>query len=159
METFRYKCIISELRLITDGDYPWAFSCKVSCDSPFAYTFPEEYEYRVSGTQRIRFLNRSSYNGFYRPIVEIALHSGRDVSILNETDNNRLFQFTGLPNSGSLVFTIDNKNQTITSNADINLYPYFNMHFLRLCKGDNYLNITGDVTVKLICEFPTNIGG
>ena len=36
METFRYKCFISELRLITDGDYPWAFSCKVSCDSPFA---------------------------------------------------------------------------------------------------------------------------
>ena len=159
METFRYTCFISELRLITDGDYPWAFSCKVSCDSPFAYTFPEEYEYEVKGEKQICFLNRSSYNGFYRPVVEIKLNSGQDVAIQNRSDNNRLFQFTGLPNSGSLVITVDNKNQTITSNTDLNLYPYFNMHFLRLCKGDNYLNISGNATVKLICEFPTNIGG
>jgi len=57
------------------------------------------------------------------------------------------------------VVSLDNKNQIITNNMDLNLYPYFNMRFLRLCRGDNYLNITGDATVKFICEFPTNIGG
>ncbi len=159
MDAFRYKCMISELRLITDGDYPWAFSCKVSCDSPFAYTFQEEYVYRVNGSKDIQFMNRSSYNGFYRPVVEITVHSGQDISIQNTSDHNRLFQFTGLPDSGSLVITVDNKNQTIESSADVNLYPYFNMHFLRLRKGDNNLKITGDVTVKFICEFPVNVGG
>jgi len=159
MESFRYKCMISELRLITYGDMPWAFSCKVSCDSPFAYTFPEEYIYTVKGKTQIRLLNRSSFNGYYRPTIEIALHNGRDFSIQNTTDGNRLFEFKGVPSSGSLVITVDNKNQIITNNMDLNLYPYFNMRFLRLCRGDNYLNITGDATVKFICEFPTNIGG
>lgn len=159
METFRYKCLISDLKLITDGDYPWAFSCTVSCDSPFAYTFEEKYEYRVNGSKQLRFWNRSSYNGFYRPTLEIELHSGSDVSIQNDTDDGRLFEFKGLPNAGTLIITVDNKNQIIRNNMDLNLYPYFNMHFLRLYRGDNYLNITGDVTVRFICEFPTNIGG
>lgn len=159
MEAFRYKCFISELKLITNGDYPWAFSCKVSCDSPFAYTFPEEYDYRITGAQRIRFWNKSSYNGYFRPTLQIALKNGSDFSITNEDDGNRLFKFTGLPGAGSLVITVDNKNQVITCNTGADLYPYFNMRFFRLVRGDNYLEVKGDVALKIICEFPANIGG
>ena len=54
MESFRYKCFISELKLITYGDMPWAFSCRVSCDSPFAYSLPEEYSYTVNGDFKLR---------------------------------------------------------------------------------------------------------
>lgn len=159
MEIFRYKCFISELRLITSGKYPWAFSCRVNCDSKFSYTFPEEYEYDIDGTERIRFLNRSSYSGYFRPVTVIELKSGNNVSIKNETDNNREFAFKGIPDSGSLVITVDNKNQVITNSADINLYKYFNMRYLRLLRGDNYLVVTGNMKLKLICEFPINTGG
>ena len=69
MRAFRYKCSISELRLISHGDFPWAFSCKVSCDSPFAYTYPEEFEYSINGNETIIFNNRSSRNDYYRPIL------------------------------------------------------------------------------------------
>lgn len=159
MESFRYKCFISELRLITYGDMPWAFSCKVSCDSPFAYTFPEKRIYTVDGSKQIRFFNRSSYNGFYRPNLEIAIRSGDSLTIQNASDKNRTFQFAELPGGGSLIIFVDNKNQVITNNMDLNLYPYFNMKFLRLIKGDNILNITGNAEIKFICEFPVNIGG
>ena len=158
-EIFRYKCFITDLQLITDGEYPWAFSCKVNCDSPFAYTFPDKYEYAVNGKLDVRFWNRSSYNGFFRPVIEITPKDGGDFSILNKTDKNRLFAFSGLPRTGGHVITVDNKNQIITSSAGIDLYPYFNMHFLRFVRGDNYLTFSGNASVRFVCEFPVSVGG
>ena len=81
------------------------------------------------------------------------------ISIQNLSDNNRTFQFKGLPGGNPLTIYVDNKNQVITNNMDLNLYPYFNMKFMRLVKGDNMLKMTGNADVKFICEFPVNIGG
>lgn len=159
MESFRYKCFISELKLITYGDMPWAFSCRVSCDSPFAYSLPEEYVYRVIGEKDITLFNKSSFHGFYRPKMEIAMQGGSSILIQNLSDGDRLFRFTSLPAGSSLVINIDNKNQVITNNMDLNLYPNFNMKFMRLVRGDNVLKLIGNATVKFICEFPVNIGG
>lgn len=159
MEAFRYKCLISELKLITYGNMPWAFSCKVSCDSPFAYTFPEEYSYTVAGTLSANLYSRSSYNGFYKPNMEISLSGTDSISIVNASDNNRTFSFSALPTGEALTIYIDNKNQVITNSLDLNLYPYFNLKFFRMLRGDNQITITGYGTVKFICEFPVNIGG
>lgn len=81
------------------------------------------------------------------------------ITIQNATDNNRTFAFTQLPDNNSLIIYIDNQNQVITNSMDINMYPCFNMKFLRLVRGDNILKITGDADIKFICEFPVNIGG
>lgn len=159
MVMFRYKCVISELRLITYGDMPWAFSCKVSCDSPFAYTYPEETVYTVSESETVKFFNRSSYNGYYCPKLEITMNGGDSFSIVNASDGEREMKFEDLPASQSLTIYIDNQNKVITNSQDLNLYPYFNMKFLRLVRGDNDLTITGNAEVKFICEFPVNIGG
>ena len=158
-ESFRYKCFISELKLITYGDIPWAFSCKVSCDSPFAYTLPTEFTYSVDGESTIPLFNRSSYNGFYKPVIEITNLQSDTLSIVNQTDGARTFRLSGLPVSKSLKITVDNKNQVITNNQDLNLYPFCNMKFFRLVRGDNVLRLSGKATVKFICEFPVNIGG
>ena len=87
------------------------------------------------------------------------MNGGDGVSIQNLSDNNRTFQFKELPGGNSLTIYVDNKNQVITDSMDLNLYPYFNMKFMRLVKGDNLLKITGNAEVKFICEFPVNIGG
>lgn len=159
MESFRYKCYISELKLITYGDMPWAFSCKVSCDSPFAYSLPEEYVFDVNGENEFTLVNRSSMNRYYRPKLEIAIHEGDQVSIENLSDHGRALLFSTLPETGSLVIYVDNQNQIITNSADLNLYPCCNMRFLRLVRGDNRLRLKGKATIKFICEFPANIGG
>lgn len=87
------------------------------------------------------------------------MYGGGGISIQNLSDNNRTFQFKELPGGNSLTIYVDNKNQVITDSMDLNLYPYFNMKFMRLVKGDNLLKITGNAEVKFICEFPVNIGG
>lgn len=159
MEPFWYKCFISELKLITYGNIPWAFSCKVSCDSPFAYTLPMKKTFSIKGSEVVRMFNRSSYNGYYMPKMEISVFGEGGITIENLSDNGRVFQFHDLPNTSSIVISIDNQNQVITNNMDLNLYPYFNMKFMRLVRGDNKLKITGDANITFICEFPVNIGG
>lgn len=158
MESFRYKCYISDLTLITYGEMPWAFSCTVSCDSPFAYTYPEEYEgaLTVAGDQLV-IRNRSSHHGYYKPRMEIE-SSGSDICIVNHSDGDREFIFTDLP-SGTIRIDLDNHNQVITNDAGVNLYDKFNMNFMRLVRGDNVLSLFGDGVVRFICEFPVNIGG
>lgn len=159
MDAFRYKCLISELELITYGDMPWAFSCKVYCDSPFAYTFPEEYSYKVSGAGRVNLFNRSSYNGYFYPKIEFTITSGDGISIQNASDGDRIFEFDGLLSGDHPTIYVDNKNQIITCDNGLNMYPYFNMNFFRMVRGDNILSITGNGTIKFICEFPINVGG
>ena len=159
METFRYRCLISELKLITYGNMPWAFSCKVSCDSPFAYTFPEERIHTVSGERTANLFNRSSFNGFYKPDIEISLRGTADFTITNLSDKNRVFAFEALPTAEPLTIFIDNKNQVITNNLDLNLYPYFNFNFFRMIRGDNLIKMQGHGTVKFVCAFPVSIGG
>ena len=87
------------------------------------------------------------------------MYGGDGISLKPLSDNNRTFQFKELPGGNSLTIYVDNKNQVITDSMDLNLYPYFNMKFMRLVKGDNLLKITGNAEVKFICEFPVNIGG
>lgn len=158
MHEYRYKCFITDLRLITHGLEPWAFSCTVSCDSPFGYTYPEILEYPVNGTLDEIVFNRSSYNGYYKPVVELDISSGGNFSICNHDDADRTFTFTSLP-TGSYTIVVDNQNQVLTASNSLNLYPYFNSKFLRLVRGGNHLTFTGTATVRLICEFPVDIGG
>jgi hypothetical protein len=159
MHGFRYLCNISELRLITYGEMPWAFSCRVTCDSPYAYTFPEEHEFQVSGQRTVMVHNRSAHHGFYMPKIEISTFGASRFSVRNATDNNREFAFNGLPSGQSLLIDIDNRNQVITNNQGLNLYDMFNLNFFRMVRGDNRLLLDGFGTIKFTCEFPINIGG
>jgi phage-related protein len=157
-DAFRYRCFISNLRLITYGELPWAFECTVNCDSPFAYWLPEEYTYTSTGQLAASLYNRSGFNGFYKPVIEITTKGASSFSVTNKTDNNRLFAFSSIPGGNPLVITVDNKNQIITDNLGLNLYPYFNMNFFRLKRGMNDLVFNGHGTFKITCEFPANIG-
>lgn len=158
MEMFRYKCFITDLKYTDVGNFPWAFTCKVVCDSPYAYQYPEVFKYTVSGSMEIDILNQSCYRGFYKPQVTLSLSKGGTFSIKNVTDNNRTMQLTGLPASASTIY-IDNENEIITCDTISNPYQYFNFNFFRLCRGDNHLIITGVGTAEITCEFPINIGG
>lgn len=162
METVRYRCLISELTPISEGLETWAFSCRVTCDSPFGYTYPERYVYRLAGApKQVLLFNRSTFHGPYYPRLELSLKSGDGVSIVNESDGGRKFQFSGLAGFVPLILTVDNENQVIRADKQLpkSVYSYFNMNFFRLVRGDNSLVINGQGTVKFICEYPMNVGG
>jgi len=158
LEYVRYNCMISNLEIVEFGNIPWALKATVICDSPYAYLYPQEFEFDINGSERISFYNESSHNGYFMPQIVISPSSGGNFTITNETDNNRVFSFTNIPNSISQI-NVDNDKCIISDDQDINMYPYFNFKFFRLKKGENILSVTGNGTLKFICEFPINAGG
>lgn len=158
MEYARYRCMISELSIIAYGNIPWALKATVTCDSPYAYMYPQEFVYEIEGNQRIEFYNESGHNGYYMPTVVIEPASGGNFAITNETDGGRVFQFSNIPTSVSRI-SVDNDHCVITNDKDLSLYPYFNFKFLRLKRGYNILNVTGNGRLIIQCEFPVNAGG
>lgn len=158
LEDVRYRCIVSSLEIVEYGNIPCALKATVTCDGPYAYLYPQTFEYKISVSQTINFFNESSHNGFYMPYMEIEPSSGGDFCIENLSDDSRKFSFEKLP---SLVkkICIDNDNGIITNDQDLNIYPYFNFKFFRLIKGENNLKITGNGILRIICEFPVNVGG
>ena len=159
MELFRYKCFVTDLKHIDVANLPWALTCTVVCDSPFAYRHPETFSYTVNGQINTELLCASAYRGFYKPKITLSLAKGGTFSVCNVTDNSRTMQLTGLPTSVTKM-NIDCENEVITCGGVIsNPYQYFNFNFLRLCPGNNQLIISGNGTINIECEFPINIGG
>lgn len=157
---FRYRCRISDLKIVEAGIYPQCMSCSVTCDSPYAYLPEETFTYEVSGSLELVFHNRSTHNGWYCPKVELTLSGAPSFSIQNDSDGGRISAFTDIPAGfANAVISIDNQNQIITSSTGDNLYPYFNKKFFRLARGDNRLKITGTGKLKILCSFPVNVGG
>lgn len=156
---YYYKCMITGLKLLTDGSYPWAFTCHVTCDSPFAYTSPQTYTIaELGGTaQTVTITNPGGYNGFYYPVVTVTGSQSASLSIVNTSDGDRTCAFAGMPTETQDI-TIDCRNQVITSSKGYNLYQYFNYKFLRLPPGTNILSATGTGALTITCEFPVQIG-
>lgn len=170
MRSFRYKCMITELSAIEYGIVPWAMKAKVTCDGPYAYMYPHVFEYKLNRDLRDVLFNESSINGYYQPLIRYYPRSGNDtLYISNKTDGGREFILdlmpVSLPGSGdpSVAGTswlmVDNENGVITNSAGLNLYPQFNYNFFRLKRGYNELEMYGDGTLQIVCEFPINVGG
>lgn len=157
MEPFRYKCIISDLEYTTYGKLPWAFTCQVSCDSPFAYSYPEVLNLTVAGSVNAAMECRAACK-YYFPKVTINLKKGNSFSIINHSDGDRIFKFEDIPTAVKTI-VVDNENEIITNSANLNLYDKFNFNFLRLVRGYNHLEFVGNAEVFFDCEFPINIGG
>lgn len=158
MANYHYKCMITGLRLLTDGSYPWAFTCHITCDSPFAYLAPKTFSLTLSGSARtLTIPNTGGYNGFYYPVIKMTNNTAAAFTITNTTDGGRVFSLSGMPTETQTI-TVDCKNQIITSSAGYNLYQYFNNKFLRLLPGNNTLSANGRGSLTITCEFPVAIG-
>jgi len=156
METLRYRCIITDLETIEVAMCKWAFKCTVHCDSPYAYTLPEVFEFVVDGSADVTLYSRSTANTWYYPRVSIKTDGSNDVSIYNK-DFAKPFVMSF---NGAKVDEIEVVGDTgvITGSFD-NMYKYWNFVFPTLKRGDNHLTLTGSGTYTFTCEFPVNVGG
>lgn len=158
LEPIKYRCIITELNEISYDGLIWALGCTVTCDSPYAYTNQSVSEFVIDSIDKnILFRNKSSYNGIFYPQLNITLGTSRTITIINQSNKNNTFKFTNIPLAVTDI-TIDNEKQIITNNTGVNLYPYFNFGWLGLVRGDNNISVSGDCTLKFICDFPVNVG-
>lgn len=167
MSHARYNCMITGLETVEFGNVPIALKASVTCDGPYAYMYPKVYEYHLTGDdQEIDFYNESSHNGYFKPRMEyVPDQSDRSITIVNDTDNGREFRLGSIDMNISKV-NIDHDTGVITYEvgdgtniAGIDLYSDFNFNFLRLLKGSNILRVSGNGTLRIICEFPINVGG
>lgn len=179
LDVIRYKCIITNLTYSSYGKYPWAFTAEVTCDSPYAYLYPETYSYNLSSPSANpsvslteRLLSKQSPIHFC-PDLDITLLNAKSISIINQSDDDRAFTLTGLP-ARQLHIKVDNENEVLTlvdsggaADTSLKLYSMFNLNFFRLVRGYNNLMMTIErntssafsARVDLICEFPINPGG
>lgn len=156
--TFYYRCMVTGLKVLTDGTYPWAFSCHITCDSPFAYRASSITSATLNGsTTLLSIENTSVLNGYYYPIITVRNNTSSSLTITNNTDGGRICSLTGMPTNTQNI-TMDCKDGILTSSAGFNLYQYFNFNFLRLVSGVNSLTAIGNGTLSIQCDFPVNIG-
>ena len=158
MENYRYKCIISDLKVVEVAGNKWGFSCKVTCDSPYAYTKP--YVYHLTGETTINSI--SSANLFYYPIINIDSYSAGTISIsVSNQKEESVFTMNDVPLSAGKI-SIDCENGIITCDGDFNMYQYVSFsnkfHFPRLYRGDNLITLSGITSCSVTCEWPVNIG-
>jgi len=166
-KNLRYKCFINKVEVVHINGKPMGFTLDIECDGQFGYQYPETSQYSLSNDTKIRILNKSSYNGYYLPLVEIKfVGDTKKISIKNNNENNRemAFDFSDFvyEDGKDLIIKIDNKNKIITSNYDeLNPYSYFNMRFIRLLRGNNNFDIAtdGQCEMKVTCEFLRKVGG
>lgn len=159
MENVQFKCLITQLTPISHGWLPVAFEAQVVCDCPYAYGFPFEKSYTISGTTDILFRNESSVREFIKPTLTFLPSAGTsELTIINHDDGDRIFKIKDLPSSVCVV--VDNSNGIIQeTNYGYNLYDGFNLNFFRFVHGDNNLEVTGNGVLTISGRLLYNVAG
>lgn len=159
MEQLQYRCIVTELTPISHGWLPVAFQATIQCDCPYAYSYPFERRYTISGETNILFRNEGSVHEYLKPDIAFTPSSGvTSLSIVNQSDGGREFKMSGIPTGASIA--VSNSNGIIQElTTGHNLYGGFNLNFLRFVHGDNNLKVTGDGTLTISGRFLYNVAG
>lgn len=153
MAETRYKCYMTNLKHENIRDVAYAFTADVVCDCPYAYSYPETHTHRVSGSADATIYNDSAYSGYIYPTITLIPDNiTQAITIVNHSDSNRIFKFSGLNNYDNEVLTIDNRRKIITSSNGANMYPYFNKNFFRLVRGVNKITVAGDCEIAFTFE-------
>ncbi len=89
-----------------------------------------------------------------QPEIEIKKIGNGDISLINISNNNELFKFTGLID-GEIVH-VDNENQQIINNlTGVSQYRYnnFNDNYLDIPIGINIFKISGNAQIQFRSQF------
>lgn len=146
-----FNCMLKDPEPQYVGNLNYAFTCTVSCDSPFAYG-PEK---TVSGsvvagtTLSLEIYNSSSEDEYLYPTVHFIVSGDSPISyyMTNYSDNERSFNFVNMP-YGEVEATINNDMQMITSDAT-GLLTYFNNGWFRLVPKYNLVTVYSEQTIDL----------
>lgn len=130
------------------GNLNYALSLHARCDRPWGLYYPPTFvrTYTINPvSDTANYYNMSTYGGYNKPITTFTMNSaGGTCTIVNQTDNNRTFTFTGL--SPYETMTVDNDKGTIVSSASALRMTNFNKNFFRLIQGSNDLTISGNIS-------------
>lgn len=159
MTSIYFNCILNDFKVVSFGNIPYAFECKVICDRGWALENMRTYNYNITQTpQTILHNNISHKNNITLPILEFTTNSSNaTVSIINQSNDNYETKFTGL-SSGETI-TMNCQTEIITSSMDLRRLGNFNNHWFELVPKQNKLIVTGNVSnVKIKYENVRKVG-
>lgn len=153
----------SPINLITYGQYKGWFSFQVRNCAPYAFTDIQISTYDCSDASPlspmvVNIQNKSNVSNvygeyYYLPKMKIDLvNNTTNLTIYNTSDNNNLFQFTGLQANESIF--IDNDLKKIKADSGAYILSKFNKNFLRLNYGLNILKVHTPCKIQFICQYP-----
>jgi len=127
---------------------------------PFAYTeVTTQNETISSSPTQITINNPTNVRGadntfYYYPTLNITMVSGTTFKMVNTSDSNREFEFTGLETTE--VLSVNNALKYITTDeADTNrIADLTDKQWFRLVQGDNVINVYADCTLQIVSQFP-----
>lgn len=162
MEGIYFKSIFTNPQIIRSGNLIRGFSGTCICDSQWVRTYPRTITYNYASApsgSSIVFYNNSHYEGYNKPNISFTMNaSGGDISIVNSSDSNREFEFTGL--SPYEVVTVNCDLGIIKSDLGYRRLSNFNKNFMRFKDGLNNLTVTGNVSqLNITYQFIRRLGG
>jgi hypothetical protein len=163
MTDIYFRCFFTKPQTNRYGNFIRALNSTVVCDAPWGWRSPKTYNYSWLNTydisQVINFYNETDNNYYTYPtkLVITANSFGGNITITNATDNGRQFVLTAAPYE---VITFNCFDQTVSSSINPLPLQNFNGNWLRLLKGVNLLNVTGNpLSVAMTVERAVKIGG
>lgn len=164
MESVVFYAILNSPEIIRVGNKIQGCKFHVVCNSPFGFTFPKVYTcaYGSSVVDAMESFYNSSddtSNYLYPSCVITMNNIAGNITITNESDNNRVFEITGL--HANEVLTINNSLQTISSSTGLKRLGNFNKHWMRFVPYLNTLHVQGNVEsiVMTYSDIVKKIGG
>lgn len=150
MQDVYFNCILTDPKIVTIGNLPYAVECTVICDSPWAWEYDKSFILKdINGYVNFNFENTSDDNYYMFPIIEVELEINQSVfQLTNITDNNQKMQFTGL--LGGEKITIDCEKGLITSQSGLKRLDNFKGTLFRLLPGLNNISFNGQAKSLVI---------
>ena len=158
-----FNCFLADPQIVRVGNIIRGATFTVICDAPWGYRIPKTYNFSwadgVSVNDTKVLLNQSDNNFYTFPtnLVITANSIGGVINITNTSDENRVLSVT---TTGGEIITMNCYDQTIESSLVSTPLDNFNLNWLRLKKGKNVLNITGNIlSMTMTHEIAAKIGG
>lgn len=167
MEEYFYNALITNLEYTSFGNFTFAISATVHCDSPYAWTLPKMHRSLFRATDPIKKMtiyNDTDVLDFIYPDLTISVNTGQSKSlqIRNNTigDNNETSFNIDNINLTNAEISVDGTNRIITSTDATFRLNDFNKRWVKLAPGNNELQFIGGVTSAVV-QFvsPKIIGG
>jgi phage-related protein len=158
-----YNCFLTNPQILRVGNRIVGFQTTVQADAPWAWTFDRQvaYDYGAGPITTDFVFNNRSDDGYYLfpTIVATMGISGGTLHLINHTENNREFKFTGL--TANEVITIDCDRQIIQSSTGLRRLENFNKKWLRFLPGLNEIRVEKSNVKRLVImyRFARKIGG
>ena len=126
-------------------------------DAPFCYSPISVSSYDLSNNPVagtiITMENKSNVFDTYRPELEFTVINGSSVKLVNQSNRNKVFEFTGLT-VGEKIYVNNETGRIVSTLSETRLSNLTNHQFFEMVYGQNRIRAYGQISVETRMQFP-----